>query len=602
MNVTSSRAKTSHKANNGLAYALLALIVFLASFPGVFHIPALDRDESRFAQASKQMLESGDYIRIRYQDDGRNKKPAGIHWLQAAATAVTTGPEAAQIWTYRLPSLIGAMAAAMLTFWAGLAILPRRAAFIGAALFGSTLLLTSEAHVAKTDAVLCAFTVLSTGALARLYVAPPGPHRGLALLFWAATGLGFLIKGPITPLVSGLAMLLLFAFERRAAWMKPLLWWAGPALFVALVLPWFVWVQVATDGAFLEGAVGKDLRDKVVSASEGHGGPPGYHLAFLLTHFFPATLLLIPGIVLAFRALRTSGRTAPDTSGLRFIVAWVIPTWLLFEFLPTKLSHYILPAYPALGLLCGWAAQRLIEGARAPLSRAVSALMFALAAAVLALIASPWGTARLMQEPAGDFSMLSAADITAQWMANSQHPLILLWAAIAAAMITLILAAMRRLNAMIVAAVLSSVLIGHHLREDFLPSQQWIQPTVTARLALAEVCARPRGNPETCAGQAVPERVRAVGYAEPSFVFTTGTNTTIPPQTVIAVQDGNRIEPVTAFLINVEDEVGAAAMETLTAEANALGRCTSASSLHPALNYSNGNPVMFIALRIEDCP
>ena len=66
---------------------VLFILTFGAAAPGVFNLPALDRDESRFAQASKEMLEEQDYIRIQYQDELRNKKPAGIHWLQAASTA-----------------------------------------------------------------------------------------------------------------------------------------------------------------------------------------------------------------------------------------------------------------------------------------------------------------------------------------------------------------------------------------------------------------------------------------------------------------------------------------------------------------------------------
>ncbi len=61
------------------AFIILFFMTLLSAAPGVFNMPALDRDESRFAQASKEMLEEGDYIRIQYQDELRNKKPAGIH-------------------------------------------------------------------------------------------------------------------------------------------------------------------------------------------------------------------------------------------------------------------------------------------------------------------------------------------------------------------------------------------------------------------------------------------------------------------------------------------------------------------------------------------
>src|SRR5258708_21140942 len=60
---------------------LCGLVIFL---PGFFNIPAIDRDEARFAQATKQMVESGDFVDIRFQDDVRYKKPVGIYWLQSA--------------------------------------------------------------------------------------------------------------------------------------------------------------------------------------------------------------------------------------------------------------------------------------------------------------------------------------------------------------------------------------------------------------------------------------------------------------------------------------------------------------------------------------
>src|SRR5882672_7739452 len=67
-------------------YALLALLGLVLWLPGVLSLPPLDRDESRFAQASRQMVESGDVVDIRFGHVPRYKKPAGIYWLQAAAT------------------------------------------------------------------------------------------------------------------------------------------------------------------------------------------------------------------------------------------------------------------------------------------------------------------------------------------------------------------------------------------------------------------------------------------------------------------------------------------------------------------------------------
>jgi len=100
------------------AVTVLLVVALLSFLPGFFSIPPIDRDEARFAQATKQMLESGDYVDIRFQDEVRYKKPVGIYWLQAAVvrTASALGFERAltTIWLYRMPSLVGAIGAVLL--------------------------------------------------------------------------------------------------------------------------------------------------------------------------------------------------------------------------------------------------------------------------------------------------------------------------------------------------------------------------------------------------------------------------------------------------------------------------------------------------------
>ena len=72
-------------ASHARAVGFLVLCALLLFLPGFFTIPPIDRDEARFAQATKQMVESGDYVDIRFQEDVRYKKPIGIYWLQSAA-------------------------------------------------------------------------------------------------------------------------------------------------------------------------------------------------------------------------------------------------------------------------------------------------------------------------------------------------------------------------------------------------------------------------------------------------------------------------------------------------------------------------------------
>src|SRR2546423_2004090 len=89
-------------ASHARALAVLILVSLISFLPGFFNIPPVDRDEARFAQATKQMIESGDYIDIRFQDEVRYKKPVGIYWLQAAvvhtADAVGVSNAHTSIW------------------------------------------------------------------------------------------------------------------------------------------------------------------------------------------------------------------------------------------------------------------------------------------------------------------------------------------------------------------------------------------------------------------------------------------------------------------------------------------------------------------------
>ena len=102
-------------ASHGRAALWLVVVCLLSFLPGFFTIPPVDRDEARFAQATKQMLESGDYVDIRFQDESRYKKPVGIYWLQAGFVKLGEAlgvPRAhTRIWLYRFPSLIGATGA-----------------------------------------------------------------------------------------------------------------------------------------------------------------------------------------------------------------------------------------------------------------------------------------------------------------------------------------------------------------------------------------------------------------------------------------------------------------------------------------------------------
>ncbi len=341
-------AGASHRRVCGLLI-VFSLIAFL---PGFFQIPPVDRDEARFAQATKQMLESGQYIDIHFQDEVRYKKPVGIYWLQAAAVKageVAGIPQArTTIWLYRLPSLFGAIGAVLLTYWAALAFVPRRAALLAALMMASSVLLGVEARLAKTDAMLLFTSVAAMGAMARVYLtsrrAPDAVigWRSPAIL-WTALAAGVLIKGPLILMIVGLAALVLSIADRSGRWIWKLRPFEGLAWLILLVLPWFAAIIAKSGASFFEHSVGEDMLSKVFGGQESHGAPPGFYFVLFWVTFWPGSVLA--GLA-APRVWQARGEP-----GARFLLAWLLPSWAVFEAVITKLPHYVLPLYPAIAIL-----------------------------------------------------------------------------------------------------------------------------------------------------------------------------------------------------------------------------------------------------------
>src|SRR5258708_6775932 len=285
-------------ASHARATLLLMFVSLLSFLPGFFNIPPVDRDEARFAQATKQMLEAGDYIDIRFQDEVRYKKPVGIYWLQAAVvkTAEILGvPEArATIWLYRVPSLIGAIGAALLTYWTALAFMSRRSAFLAGLMIATSLLLNVEARLAKTDAMLLLCCVAAMGVMARAYRRQADQRDSRwsqAAILWTAIAAGILIKGPLILMVVGVAALSVSIADRSGRWILRLRPLVGVLWVILLVMPWFVAILDKAGEAFLQDSVGQDLLSKIFKGQETHGAPPGYYLVLFWLTFRPAAPL-----------------------------------------------------------------------------------------------------------------------------------------------------------------------------------------------------------------------------------------------------------------------------------------------------------------------
>src|SRR5262249_26967781 len=165
----------------------------------------------------------------------------------------------------------------------------------------------------------------------------------LAAIFWTALAAGILVKGPLILMFAGLAAAALVAVDRSARWLMRLKPAAGVPWMLLLVLPWFVAITMKSGDSFFAESLGHDLFAKLGSGQESHGAPPGTYLLLFWVTFFPGAMLAPLAVPAVWRA-----RGEP---GARFLLAWIVPAWIVLEIGVTTRPHYVLPLYPAIAIL-----------------------------------------------------------------------------------------------------------------------------------------------------------------------------------------------------------------------------------------------------------
>jgi len=543
-----------------MRYLILLIVTLLIAAPGISTMPPIDRDEARYVQATKQMAETGDYVDIRLQEQSRYKKPVGIYWLQSAALIASGQGADAPIWIYRLVSVLGAVIAVLATCWTGSRLFGPQAGLISGLLLAGTFGLAFEGHIAKTDAVLLALTVIAQGALAQVHFRSrqgEAVPRHLFWAFWVAQGLAILVKGPIAPLLSALTVAALWAMERDIRWVRNLRVLPGLGVVALIALPWLAAISWKSGGAFWQEAVGKDLLGKVAQAQESHGAPPGYYMLTYGLYVWPFGVLLLGAGLMALRKARTDAR-------LMFLLCSYIPFWLVLEAMPTKLPHYVLPAYPALALMAGWAAVSAADFASVALWRWQKVFLWL---AIFGQIVVSFGLAALavlgpiyLGSGASSAGIVAGvAALTAGYFAFPRNGQVDL----------------RRVSYAAAASVVTYSLLFTFVAPSF--QRIWVSP----RIALAFQANKPC--PES--------RLASAGFEEPSLVFLTETDTQLT--SVKGVADHLLSNPACAVgVVPMRDA------KELQDRLQAGGRSLSQVAEIGGINYSNGNDVQLGMYRI----
>jgi 4-amino-4-deoxy-L-arabinose transferase-like glycosyltransferase len=563
--MTSRRSAASYDSSSlwslALAHprAVLVTLCLLMFVPGIATLPPLDRDESRFTQATKQMIETGDFIEIRFQEEARNKKPIGIYWMQAITAGWLTGSPHNDVWAYRIPSVLGGIFAVLFVFGLARRLFDDETAMIAAGLLASSMLVIGEAHIAKTDAVLLACVTGAQLLVAHFYIAArqgaPQPMVRYSALLGLALGIGILVKGPMILYFVGLTVAALSFWEKRWGWIGTMRPMFALGIIVLINVPWLVAIGLVTKGEYFTEALGKDFFGKAVGVQETHWGPPGIYLVSLLVGFWPGWLFLAPGVVYALARMHEGS--------IRFLLSWIVPAWVLLELFPTKLPHYPLPIYPAIAILCGAAVMAGVRESRSFLDNtpvkigAVAWLIVTLllGGAALFYVPGAYGTGGGVFLTILGIPILGAAGLAVLFLLRGEGE-----NATAAAVAT---------GALFAAIVFAAV----------LPRLEQLMLSTRA----ADLIARSGGQ---------PENTTIAGFNEPSLIFQAGTKVTLSKTGADAADFITKHPDARAL---VEDRMQASFQEglkKLNVTAEALGQVK-------GLNYSRGDHLTLTLYRLR---
>lgn len=326
--------------------ALLFLAIALVLLgPGSAVLPLMDRDEPRFANATWEMMERGEWLVPYFNDEYRFDKPVLTYWWMRPFYALLGKTELAA----RLHSILATWLTAVAAAAIGRFLYSPRAGFWAGIAWLTCFQVLVHGRLCVADMPMLFGVTLTMLAAARLLFAEEAPRRW-GTWFWvlaAGVAVGFLAKGPVATLTPVLGLLLYrFVFLREPVpWsrLQPI-----PVLLLATaaVGAWGIPALMKTEGAFWDVGIGTHVVERGVSAFNGRVSVPFvYYLATGFASLAPWSAF-VPG------ALRRAG--AGDDPGRRrraFLLGWFVAPYVIFFAYRTQLPHYVMPGFPAFFLL-----------------------------------------------------------------------------------------------------------------------------------------------------------------------------------------------------------------------------------------------------------
>ena len=335
-----------------VAWAILILAtLYVCYFSHLGTIGFVGPDEPRYAWIARDMAETGDWVTPRLYGKPWFEKPVLYYWGAALCFKLFGVSEAAA----RLPSAISALLATLALAWLARRLYGAETARWLLLLLPTTVGMIGFSHAAATDmpfsgmltiAMVCAAVVLGLTRNEDTPILPRTPWLAL-LLFGFFLGLAVLAKGPVAIILCGGAVFFWGLFTKRWRDAFRIFHPAAIASFCLTALPWYILCARRNPDFFRIFIIEHNFK-RYLTPEFQHIQPFWYYTLVLLIAILPwiGVFLwsLVEGIVNLWRTRRT-------TESTWLFICWAGFCLLFFSTSQSKLPGYILPAFPAIGLL-----------------------------------------------------------------------------------------------------------------------------------------------------------------------------------------------------------------------------------------------------------
>ncbi|MBW1837792.1 MAG: glycosyltransferase family 39 protein [Deltaproteobacteria bacterium] len=318
-------------------FYILVILAFFSLFPLLGQMPLFDEDEGYYAEVTREMLESGNYVTAYLNGRPEYDKPILLYWCMAISFKVFGLNE----FGARFPSALATLIWALALFFFVRRHLDTHKAFLAALFLISSIQITITGKAAIADALLNLFMTLSMFNIYDHLVGKKRRHLYLAFLF---IGLGFLTKGPVAVVVPVVVSFFFCMTQGEVKfWLRSVFNPVGILIFIAVAMPWYVLEYMDQGQAFIQDFIFKHNLERFQRPFEGHSGSFFYYIPVIIIGTLPYAGLIFP-LIKGFRT-----HLFPPVLTFGFI--WFLFVLIFFSLAGTKLPHYVIYGYPPLFML-----------------------------------------------------------------------------------------------------------------------------------------------------------------------------------------------------------------------------------------------------------